>query len=207
VIAALTWQHAFFGQYNTTASVFYDGHSAAPYTWAFGNDANGDGQINDVAFVPKEGQVEFKAGTSDALKQSFYNYIQNNDYLKHEQGKTASRNGDRAGWINQIDLSFSQEIPGIFKGNKGLIKFDIYNFTNMLNKHWGIEKRVNFPGGRGLADYAGIDTATNKYIYDITGKNYSSGNNYQPLAIPTYVNNNDDLAQRWSVLLTVKYTF
>jgi hypothetical protein len=207
VIAALTWQHAFFGQYNTTASVFYDGHSAAPYTWAFGNDANGDGQINDVAFVPKEGQVEFKAGTSDALKQSFYNYIQNNDYLKHEQGKTAARNGDRAGWINQIDLSFSQEIPGIFKGNKGLIKLDIYNFTNMLNKHWGIEKRVNFPGGRGLADYAGIDTATNKYIYDITGKNYSSGNNYQPLAIPTYVNNNDDLAQRWSVLLTVKYTF
>ena len=208
VIAGLTYRHAFFGDYNTTASIFFDGHSAYPYTWSFGNDANGDGITNnDVAFIPKQGQVEFTPGTSQALQQSFYDYIQHNDYLKNHQGQSAQRNGDRAGWINQVDLSFQQEIPGIFKGNKGIIKLDIYNFTNMLNKHWGIEKRVNFPGGRALADYAGVDQATGKYIYNITGSKYSSGNTYQPLAIPTYINNNDDLAQRWSVLLTVKYTF
>ncbi|PWK92183.1 TonB-dependent receptor [Fulvimonas soli] len=215
VIASLTWQHRFFGDYATSASIFYDGHSAAPYSWSFGNDANGDGYVNDLVYVPRQGEVEFRPGTDPKLIQEFYDYIQHNDYLKDRQGEIAGRNGDRAGWINQIDLSFSQEIPGIFKGNKGVIKLDVYNFTNLLNKKWGIEKRETFPGGRALADFYGVDPATGKYIYDITcgGKTTScstyinKAGNYSPQAVPVYINNNDDLMQRWSVLLTVKYTF
>lgn len=222
VIASLTWQHQFFGNYYTSISAFYDGHSASPYSWTFGNDANGDGFTNDLVYIPRPGEVELgyrdSAGKvipiNPQLVEQFYQYIQKNDYLRDHQGDIAKRNGDRAGWINQIDLSFSQEIPGIFPGNKGEIRFDIYNFTNLLNKHWGIEKRVAFPGGRSLADFAGVDPNTGKYIYDITcgGKpgsctNYISGGNYSPLAVPTYINNNDDLAQRWSVQLTLKYKF
>ncbi len=218
VIAGLNWQHHFFGDYATSVSAFFDGHNAAPYSWAFGNDANGDGYVNDLVFIPKAGQVEFRS-TGDAakdavLQQQFYSYIKGNDYLKDHQGQIAKRNGDRAGWINQLDLSFSQEIPGIFKGNKGIVRLDVYNFTNLLDKHWGIEKRQNFPGGRPLADFYGVDAATGKYIYDIACGGASScvnyidkNGNYNPLAVPTYVNNNDDLAQRWSVQLTVKYTF
>lgn len=213
VIASLNWQHRFWGDYTTSASVFYDGHSASPYSWTFGNDANGDGYTNDLVYIPRPGEVEFRPGTDPKLIQQFWDYIQKNDYLKDHQGSVAKRNGDRAGWINQIDLSFSQEIPGIFKGNKGVIRLDVYNFTNLLNKHWGIEKRVNFPGGRALADYYGVDAKTGKYIYNIDcgGKasctSYNQGGGYQPLPVPTYINNNDDLAQRWSVLLTLKYTF
>lgn len=208
VLASLNWQHRFFGDYATSASILYDGHNAAPYSWTFGNDANGDSLTNDLVYIPEPGQVEFRSGTTQAKIDQFYDYIQRNDYLKDHQGGIAGRNGDRAGWINQIDLSFSQEIPGIFKGNKGIVKFDIYNFTNLLNKKWGIEKRVGFPYGRSLADYYGVDPATGKYIYDISGSNYTDSNgNYSPREIPTYVNQGDDLAQRWSVLLTVKYTF
>ena len=208
VLASLNWQHSFFGDYATSASILYDGHNAAPYSWTFGNDANGDNLTNDLVYIPEPGQIEFRSGTAQAKIDQFYEYIQRNDYLKDHQGGIAGRNGDRAGWINQIDLSFSQEIPGIFKGNKGIIKLDLYNFTNLLDKHWGIEKRVNFPGGRALADYYGVDPATGKYIYDIGGSNYTNASgDYSPRVIPTYVNFGDDLAQRWSVLLTVKYTF
>ncbi len=208
VLASLNWRHSFFGNYATSASILFDGHNAAPYSWTFGNDANGDSLTNDLVYIPKPGQVEFRTGTSPDKIAQFYDYIQRNDYLKDHAGGIAGRNGDRAGWINQIDLSFSQEIPGIFKGNKGIVKLDLYNFTNLLNKHWGIEKRVGFPGGRALADYYGVDTATGKYIYDIGGANYTDANgNYSPRAIPTYVNFGDDLAQRWSVQLTVKYMF
>ena len=213
VLASLNWQHHFFGDYTTSASILYDGHSAAPYSWSFGNDANGDGYVNDLVYIPRQGEVSFRPGTSQALIDQFYAYIQGNDYLKKHQGEIANRNGDRAGWINQIDLSFSQEIPGIFRGNKGVVRLDVYNFTNLLNKHWGIEKRQPFPGGRALADFYGVD-ANGHYIYDITcaGKttscsNYIQNGVYSPKDVPTYINNNDDLAQRWSVLLTVKYTF
>jgi len=72
---------------------------------------------------------------------------------------------------------------------------------------------VPFPGARALADFYGVDTATGKYIYDIscggakTCTNYIQNGHYSPQPIPVYINNNDDLAQRWSVLLTVKYKF
>jgi hypothetical protein len=213
VIASLTWQHRFFGDYATTFSAFYDGHSASPYSWTFGNDANGDGVVNDLVFIPKQGQVEFRPGTDPALIQQFYDYIQGNEYLKDHAGSIARRNGARAGWINQLDLSFSQEIPGIFKGNKGVVRLDIYNFGNMLNKNWGVEKRVAFPGGRALADFYGVDQATGKYIYDITCNgaktcsNYIQNGRYSPQPIPVYINNNDDLMQRWSILLTLRYKF
>jgi hypothetical protein len=207
VIAGLNWQHRFLGDYVTSASAFFDGHSASPYSWSFGNDANGDGYVNDLVFIPKPGQVEFRSNVTAAQQQQFFNYIQSNEYLRTHQGQIAQRNADRAGWINQLDLSFSQEIPGLFKGNKGLIRLDVYNFTNMLNKNWGIEKRVNFPGGRSLADFYGVDAATGKYIYDISSSTYINHGVYSPAAVPVYINNNDDLAQRWSVLLTVKYTF
>ena len=55
VIASLNWQHRFWGDYVTSASVFYDGHSASPYSWTFGNDANGDGYINDLVYHPASG--------------------------------------------------------------------------------------------------------------------------------------------------------
>jgi len=206
VIAGLNWQHRFFGDYATSASVFYDGHNASPYSWTFGNDANGDGVSNDLAFIPNPGQVSFRANTDPKLIQQFYDYIKANDYLKDHQGGPAGRNGDHAGWLNQIDLSFSQEIPGLFKGNKGKIKLDVYNFTNLLNKHWGIEKRANFPGYRNLADFYGVD-ADGKYIYDISGSSYHDSNgNYSPQQVPTSTYPSD-LAQRWAVQLTVKYTF
>src|SRR6185312_9642615 len=217
VIASLTWQHRFFGDYATTFGAFFDGHSASPYSWTYGNDANGDSFANDLVFIPKPGQVEFRTSGNAALdaqlQKEFYDYIQGNEYLRDHAGSIAKRNGARAGWINQLDLSFSQEIPGIFKGNKGEVRLDIYNFGNMLNKNWGIEKRVPFPGARALADFYGVDTATGKYIYDIscggakTCTNYIQNGHYSPQPIPVYINNNDDLAQRWSVLLTVKYKF
>ncbi len=212
-IASLTWQHNFFGNYATTASAFFDSHSASPYSWVFGNDANGDSFTNDLAFIPRPGQVEFRPGTSQALIDQFYSYIQGNEYLRDHAGDIARRNGARAGWINQLDLSFSQEIPGIFAGNKGVVRLDIYNFGNLLNKHWGVEKRVGFPGGRALADFYGVDQATGKYIYNIdcggakSCSNYIQNGHYSPQAIPVYINNNDDLAQRWSVLLTLRYKF
>ena len=216
VIAALNWQHRFFGNYATSASIFYDGHNAAPYSWTFGNDANGDGLSNDLVYIPNPGDVSFRSTGDPAkdarLQQEFYDKIRSNDYLKAHQGGVAGRNGDRAGWLNQIDLSFSQQIPGLFKGNKGIIKLDVYNFTNLLNKHWGIEKRANFPGYRNLADFYGVGK-DGKYIYDIscggaaTCSNYiDKAGNYSPQQIPTNTYPTD-LAQRWAVQLTVKYTF
>ncbi len=207
-IAAFSWRHAFFGDYYTKFSAFYDGRTGHPFSWAFGNDSNGDGiSGNDLVYIPNPGEVLFREGTTQAQIDGFYNYINSTDYLSSHQGSIASRNGDRAPWFNQLDLSFSQEIPGIFEGHKGEIRFDIYNFLNLLDKDWGTELKADYPGYRSLADYYGVDPETGKYIYDITGSSYTDENgNYRPDPLPynTYPN---DRSQRWAVQLTVRYKF
>ncbi|HET6632919.1 MAG TPA: carboxypeptidase regulatory-like domain-containing protein [Rhodanobacteraceae bacterium] len=207
-IASLQWRHAFFGNYYTRFSAFYDGHVGHPYSWSFGNDANGDSFTNDLVYIPNEGDVEFREGTDPQMIQEFYDYIHGSDYLSSHQGEIARRNGDRAPWFNQLDVSISQEVPGIFDGNKGEIRLDIYNFLNLLDKHWGVENRASFPGRRNLADYYGVDPDTGKYIYDITGYPYNQNGHYQPEVVPYYVDYMfGDRAQRWGVQLTLRYKF
>lgn len=203
VLSQLTWQHHFFGDYLTSASAFYDGHSGQNYSWVFGNDASGIcyGSSSNCPFqqvyIPKgPGDVEFVNGTSQTAQQQFFNYINSNSYLHDHMGQVAGRNATHAGWVNQINLSFRQEIPGLFKGNKGEIKFDIYNFTNLLNKKWGNIYDVDFPYARTLANFAGIDQATGKYVYSLP----TSNGNYAPGNLQL----EDQHAQsRWSVLVTL----
>jgi hypothetical protein len=212
--ASLTWQHNFFGDYATTISAFYDGHDGVPYSWIFSNDANGDSYSKDLAFIPNPGDVILRNATggvaTQALQDQFYQFIQSDDYLRKNQGKIADRNGARSAWVNQIDLSLSQEIPGIFKGNKGEIRLDVYNFLNVLNKKWGEQYYVGFPYTRNLAAFGGVDPATGKYIYQLPT---DANGNYQPGLKGYYDAPTDNSAtkvnpvSRWSAMLTVRYTF
>ena len=209
IIASLNWRHHFFGDYATSVGAFYDGHSGSPFSWVFGNDANGDSYATDLVYIPKPGDIEFAPGTTAQQQQQFFDFIKSDKYLNQHQGQIADTNGARASWLNQIDLSFQQEVPGFLKGNKGIVRLDIFNFTNLLNKHWGVEHRGNFStagGGRALADSAGVDPVTGKYIYNISGASYKDANgNYHPLDLP--INEFNNPSQRWSLLLTLKYTF
>jgi outer membrane receptor for ferrienterochelin and colicin len=205
LLGTLTWQHKFFGDYASSVSAFYDGHSGQPYSFTYGNDANGDGvSNNDLFFVPNPGQVQFVPGTSQTVIDQFYAFIKNNDYLKNHQGGTVGQNGATSPWINQINLSLRQEIPGLFKGNKGEIRFDIFNLGNLLNKDWGQIYDVPFAsaGGftRNLANFRGVDPATGQYIYALP----TGGGNYNPTA---YVKEDQFAQSRWSVLVTLRYTF
>jgi hypothetical protein len=213
--ASITWQHNFFGNYATTVSAFYDGHDGVPYSWIFSNDANGDSYSKDLAYIPNRGDgtvfmnSKGTAAASQALVDQFYDYIQHDDYLRKHKGDVARRNGAQSAWVNQIDLSISQEVPGIFKGNKGEIRLDIYNFLNLVNKDWGQQSYIGFPYTRNLAAFGGVD-ANGNYIYNLPT---DANGNYQPGQKAVYDAPTDNSAtklnpvSRWSAMLTVRYTF
>lgn len=204
VIASLSWQHKFFGDYATQISTFFDGHSGTPYSWVFGNDANGDSLSRDLAYIPSSlDDVMFAGNSTPEQRQEFMNYINGDQYLKKYKGRVFKRNGARANWINQIDLTFRQEIPGLFEGNKGELRLDIFNLGNLINDKWGVERRADFPLTRNLANFAGVDPATGKYIYNIDQQ--LSGGHYSPTKLP--VNESFNPSQRWSILVTARYTF
>ena len=213
--ASLTWQHRFFADYATSVSAFYDGHDGQPYSWVFGNDANGDSyKASDLVYIPREGDItsflvtqagSLVAATPEQIQQ-FYDFIHSDSYLNEHQGQIARRNGTRAAWVNQVDLSFRQEIPGIFAGNKGELRLDVYNFMNLLNNDWGQQSYVGYPYTRTLANYQGVG-ADGKYIYELP---VDKSGNYQPSQKVIYDagrNTKTNVVSRWSAMVTLRYTF
>ncbi|GAA4862124.1 TonB-dependent receptor [Luteimonas vadosa] len=153
--AALSWKQAFFGNYNTTVSGFFEARSGRPYSYVFDNDANGDGRFgNDLLFIPfQPGEVVFGTPAEEA---AFWNYVYGNDYLNSRRGTVVNRNGATAPWVQQFDIRISQELPGFTAGHKSEIWLDILNVGNLLNKDWGQIEEVGFPGSRGIVEYGGI---------------------------------------------------
>src|SRR3546814_7916567 len=50
--ATLGWEKALFGDYKTSVAAYYNGHSGLPYTWTINGDTNGDGILQDPAYIP-----------------------------------------------------------------------------------------------------------------------------------------------------------
>lgn len=172
--ASLNWQHAFFGAYATTASLYYEGRSGRPYSFVFDNDANGDGAAgNDLLYIPTgAGDVVFGSAAEEA---AFLAYVEATPYLREHRGQVAGRNAARASWVNQFDLRLRQELPGFAEGQRSEIWVDILNVGNLLNKDWGKVEDLQYPANLGVVEYGGICGATptgnctaadvGKYVY------------------------------------------
>ncbi|GHD74866.1 Oar protein [Luteimonas padinae] len=200
--AALTWQKAFFGDNMTTAGLFYEGRSGRPFSYIYYNDINGDSATtNDLFYVPNgPGDVLWTGGA--AMEQAFFEWMETNaPELNAFRGQVAPANAFRAGWTNSFDVRVSQEIPMFFDGHKAEIALDIMNVGNLINKDWGLIDDYGFYSTRRVANYAGIDPETGKYVYNFSGSTDNSG---------IQENNGDGIntaVSRWSVMLSLKYKF
>jgi len=197
----LTWQKAFFGDYRTTASMFYEGRSGRPYSYIFFNDVNGDSAAtNDLFYVPNgRGDVLFTGGA--AMEDAFFEWLANEaPELQRYAGAVVPANAFRASWVNSFDVRVSQELPGFFKGHKAEVSFDIMNIGNLLNKDWGQINDYGFYATRRVANYAGIDPATGKYVYNFGTPDSESLNEVNNDGVNTAVS-------RWSVMLGLRYKF
>jgi hypothetical protein len=163
ITAAVSYQPPLFANYKTEISMFYEGRTGVPFSWTFDNDANGDGINNDLLFVPgARGDVLFG---SAAEEEAFFAFLADNPGLARFAGGTATRNSEDSKWVNSIDMRFSQELPGLFKGNKAEIWLDIENVLNLIDRDWGEIEEIGFPRNRGVVEFGGIDPASGKFVY------------------------------------------
>ncbi|MCL7714199.1 TonB-dependent receptor [Stenotrophomonas mori] len=201
VTGTLEWKHNFFGDNTTRVGLFYEGRSGRPYSYIFYNDVNGDGAAtNDLFYVPSGyGDVLWTGGAQ--MEKDFFDWLEKTPELAGYQGQVVPANAHRAKWVNSFDVRISQELPGFFKGHKTELALDIMNVGNLLNKKWGLIDDYGFYSTRRVANYAGIDPATGKYIYNFTGSTDNS---------QIQENNNDKgntAVSRWSMMLSLKYKF
>ena len=190
---ALYFKRAFFGDYATKVSLFYEGRSGLPYSWRYLNDANGDGYTNDLIYVPSgPGDVKFSGGA--AMETAFFQWLGENPELARYAGGVAERNANRNPWVNNFDLRVTQELPGLFEGHKSEVWVDVMNVGNLLNKDWGrITYQSPYSDMRAIR-YVGVDQASGKYIY-----NFAESAVWNPAIT--------DFESRWSVQVGFKYRF
>ena len=203
---SLGWEHAFFGDYKTSVTAFYNGHDGLPYTWTFNGDPNGDGVFQDPVYIPTidDSKVSYGSATPEQIA-AFHAFIDGDSYLSSHRGQIAARNDAHYPWVNQMDLGIQQELPGFFKGHKSVIRLDIYNFLNLLNEDWGLTRGETFSDNtRQLARLRGINP-DGTYVYDLGS---ASNPTYQDLEIyDSYSGFPSRLVSRWSAMLTLKYEF
>lgn len=133
----------------TTFSLGLVAASGFKLSYIVSNDLNGDGQINDLIYVPAEGNnlvfQDYSVGTTTftAAQQSeaFSSYIDANPYLKNRRGQFAERNGAQAPWLTRLDFAIEQDLFILLgkseRRNTIRLRADFLNFGNLLNNAWG----------------------------------------------------------------------
>jgi hypothetical protein len=168
VNANVTWSRMLWSGRRTSVGLFYEGRSGKPYSWTYINDLNGDGITgNDLMYIPKapgSGEVVFRGGAAEEAR--FWSVVDASPQLTAARGGVVGRNDAFASWVNSFDLRFSQELPGILKGHKGVFTLDFLNVGNLLNPKWGRIDEIGFPSNRSFVNYNGMD-ASGRYIYSL----------------------------------------
>ncbi len=168
VLATLEKDFYFVKNYRTVASLVFETRSGRPFSYVFSNDANGDAanQSNDLFYVPTGPSDPKVVFTTQAQSDNFFAWLAGNKDLNRFAGQVVPRNSGTSRFIHQADLHIQQEIP-IWGNVKGELFYDILNFGNLLNSHWGRYSAVNFPYNYFVA--SGVaNTTTNQYTYTYT---------------------------------------
>jgi hypothetical protein len=196
----LNYENYFFGDNATRVGLFYEGRSGRPFSHIYFNDINGDGNTtNDLFYVPAgPGDVIFSGGA--AMETAFFEWLSRNPTLNGYRGQVVPANLGRAGYVHNFDLRVSQEIPSFFEGHKAEISLDVMNVGNLIDSDWGRIEDYGFFSTQRIANYAGIDPATGRYIYTFRNTDNEA----------IQENNNDKGntgVSRWSVMLGFRYKF
>ncbi len=156
ISAGITYKKEYLKHLATTISIFYNGNIDGRFSYVYGADFNRDGQNgNDLIYIPKDAtEITFVPKTVNGVTYSaqeqsdlFFQYVDQDKYLKKHKGQYAERNGGRYPWRNQVDVKFLQDLFTNIGKNRNTIQFsiDISNFGNLLNSNWGRVKTLNAP--------------------------------------------------------------
>jgi hypothetical protein len=199
---------------STSINLGYIGEQSGVFSYTYGGDMNGDRiSFNDLMYVPKSAsEVRFQPLTvvsngvttiyTEAQQQkAFDDYINQDSYLRGIRGQYTERNAHVLPMLHRLDLSVTQDIfvKVAGKSNNFQIRADILNFTNLLNKDWGISQRVT---NRNVLNYR--TTTANVPFYQLATQTEADGSRF---LIKDTFQKNASVFDVWQAQITLRYIF
>ncbi|HKX79952.1 MAG TPA: TonB-dependent receptor [Novosphingobium sp.] len=151
---AASFGNEFFRDLETRFGFVLTARSGRPFSYvfdsfnSFANDASSDNELLYVPTGPGDPNVVYSASGSGATaltaaqnEQLFNDYIDANPCLAQFRGRTATRGACRNDWYTDLDLQFSQELPGPLANDRLRLIVNFDNFLNFLDDKWNLLKR------------------------------------------------------------------
>jgi outer membrane receptor for ferrienterochelin and colicin len=140
----------FFGDdLDTSLGFTFVARAGRPYSLTFGGSGafydSASGFDNALLYIPTgANDPNLSPSSTASAVTSFLSYIDTLDCAKEARGRTIERNTCEQDWYYDLDLSFSQELPGPLPGDsiKLTVLFD--NFLNFVDKDWNVLRKRDF---------------------------------------------------------------
>lgn len=140
----------------TTVTLFFEGRTIGNGSYVYGGDLNGDGSSNnDLLYIPRDkSEMNFQQYTVTVSgnpvtftraqqEDAWEAYILQDKYLSAHRGEYVERGAVFMPMLWNLDLSVTQDLFTNVAGRRNKVSFrvDVLNFTNLLNKNWGVGQR------------------------------------------------------------------
>ena len=184
-------------------NLFYTGYSAGAYSYFYSNDMNGDGIATDLMYIPND--VNELLWVSDADRDAFKTFMENDPYLSKHKGQYAEAYCGRSPWAHLLDA----RIAKTFKKTIGKtthcfeLSLNASNILNMFNSSWGLNKYSCYGaiGAYAVTPLKVDHIENNTPVYSMNKVN----GEYPTSTYDRYDNANSK--QCWSLLFGLKYSF
>lgn len=167
----------FFG-FNVSSSIVY--YQANRFSATVNIDANGDGNINDLAYVydpaDKNTPADIAEGMTTLLAKTSPRFRK---YLEENMGRFAANNGGLMPWRFNWNMSVSKDIK-LHKKHTIALRADLFNVLNLLNYKWGGYRSII---NTNLMNVSGFDPATNSWKYTVNQNAGTEQKNTNPYSI------------------------
>ncbi|QEM09231.1 TonB-dependent receptor [Mucilaginibacter rubeus] len=219
IIATVSYRKQYAKNLATTVGLVFEAANSGAISYITANDPNGDGATNDLMYIPKnQGDILLVAaptaanGTVDTrtpaqIWNQLNNFINQDSYLSAHRGQYAQRNGAILPTYKRLDLHFAQDFMIQAGKTKNTLEFtfDVINFTNLLNRNWGLYQTSYSGFNNGATTvlrYMSKDATTGKAQYSFP---YLDANNAIPVT-KSFINDISTFS-RFQAQIGVRYIF
>ena len=143
IVALASYTSPIYGRiFSTNVTVSYNAGSGQRYSYTMDDtpDFNGDGQKgNNLMYIPTSSEIGEMNWADPADALLFEKFIRQDAYLNSHRGRWSERFGGIQPFEHHFDVHVSQNIyfdPA--SKRKVEVMLDILNFSNLLNREWGV---------------------------------------------------------------------